>query len=194
MDKDIEIVNRNIESYFKIYNNFLSIQECKETVKALDEATDFQTHSYLNAYTEKYISYENDLSISYSNVPIKNIIMERVWKTIRLYLEELNFPWYDSWGGFTQIRFNRYDIGTEMRDHCDHIQSIFYGERKGVPILTVLGLLNDEFQGGEFVMWCDKKVELKTGDLVIFPSNFLYPHRVEPIIKGRRYSFVSWVW
>ena len=114
----------------------------------------------------------------------------------RVYLRLFDVDWHPIHTAtpLGEIRFNRYDIGTEMRDHCDHIQSIFDGERKGVPILTVLGLLNDEFQGGEFVMWCDKKIELKTGDLVIFPSNFLYPHRVEPIIKGRRYSFVSWVW
>ena len=36
------------------------------------------------------------------------------------------------------------------------------------------------------------KVELKTGDLVMFPSNFMYPHSVQPILSGTRYSIVCW--
>ena len=34
----------------------------------------------------------------------------------------------------------------------------------------------------------------QTGDILIFPSNFMYPHRVEPVKKGIRFSFVSWVY
>ena len=40
----------------------------------------------------------------------------------------------------------------------------------------------------------DKKINLLKGDLLIFPSIFLYPHKVEPIKKGTRYSFISWVY
>ena len=39
-----------------------------------------------------------------------------------------------------------------------------------------------------------KKIDTKKGDLLIFPSNFLYPHKITPITKGVRYSYVSWVW
>ena len=43
-------------------------------------------------------------------------------------------------------------------------------------------------------MFEDKEIKLKTGDILIFPSNFMYPHRVEPVKKGTRFSFVSWVY
>jgi hypothetical protein len=33
-----------------------------------------------------------------------------------------------------------------------------------------------------------------TGDVIIFPSTFLYPHKVNEVKKGIRYSFVSWAW
>ena len=81
-----------------------------------------------------------------------------------------------------------------MNYHCDHIHSLFDGERKGVPILSCLGLLNDDYEGGEFFILDDLKIELKKGDLLIFPSNFMYPHRVEPVLSGIRYSYISWVW
>ena len=34
----------------------------------------------------------------------------------------------------------------------------------------------------------------KTGDVLIFPSNFMYPHRVTEVKRGIRYSAISWVW
>jgi len=81
-----------------------------------------------------------------------------------------------------------------MAEHCDHIQDMFDGERKGVPVLSIVGTLNDNYKGGEFIMFQDKKINLEKGDLLIFPSNFLYPHKVNEITKGIRYSYVSWTW
>jgi predicted 2-oxoglutarate/Fe(II)-dependent dioxygenase YbiX len=56
-----------------------------------------------------------------------------------------------------------------------------------------VGLLNDDFTGGEFVIG-EKKINLTGGDIVMFPSNFMFPHKVNTINNGERYSFVSWVW
>ena len=81
-----------------------------------------------------------------------------------------------------------------MDSHWDNIRDIFDGERKGVPIFTVAGVLNDDYSGGEFIMFDDYKIEIKQGDVIIFPSTFLYPHRVSPVIEGIRYSYVSWGW
>ena len=78
--------------------------------------------------------------------------------------------------------------------HCDHIHSLFDGERKGVPILSIVGALNNDYTGGEFIMWNEEKIELPAGSVMIFPSSFLYPHEVRPVITGTRYSFVQWVW
>jgi predicted 2-oxoglutarate/Fe(II)-dependent dioxygenase YbiX len=55
-------------------------------------------------------------------------------------------------------------------------------------------LLNDDFEGGDFLMFDGKKLNLSAGDIVIFPSNFLYPHAVTTVTKGTRYSFVAWGW
>ena len=81
-----------------------------------------------------------------------------------------------------------------MAEHCDHIHSMFDGKTKGIPTLSVLGTLNDNYKGGDFIMFKKNKINLKQGDLLIFPSIFLYPHRVEPVLQGIRYSYISWVW
>ena len=38
-----------------------------------------------------------------------------------------------------------------------------------------------------------KRLKLNTGSIVFFPSNFMYPHSIEPITKGTRYSIVAWL-
>ena len=51
--------------------------------------------------------------------------------------------------------------------------------------------LNEDYEGSEF--YCrGKEIKLKTGDILLFPSNFMYPHEVKEATKGVRYSFVSW--
>ena len=49
-----------------------------------------------------------------------------------------------------------------------------------------------EFQELEPVFNDDYEVKLKAGDILMFPSNFLYKHEVRGVTNGRRVSFVSW--
>jgi predicted 2-oxoglutarate/Fe(II)-dependent dioxygenase YbiX len=91
----------------------------------------------------------------------------------------------------SQVRFNRYRAGMRMRIHQDHIQSLFDGKLKGIPIISIVGLLNDNYDGGQF-MCRGNEIKLARGDILLFPSNFMYPHEVREVTKGIRYSFVSW--
>ena len=36
------------------------------------------------------------------------------------------------------------------------------------------------------------EIKLLSGDILMFPSYFMYPHEVTDCTKGTRYSFVSW--
>ena len=187
-------MDRNIESYVKIYN-ILDKKICKKSVKLLEKKEkDFVQHEFYNDIQNVYVSYEHELSVSYSDIETKDYFMEQIWNGLRTYCNDFDFKWFNSWKGYTELRFNRYKIDTQMELHCDHIQSMFDGQRKGIPTLSIVGILNDDYEGGEFIMWEDTKLELKTGDLLIFPSTFLYPHKVNPVTKGTRYSCVSWTW
>jgi predicted 2-oxoglutarate/Fe(II)-dependent dioxygenase YbiX len=55
-------------------------------------------------------------------------------------------------------------------------------------------MLNNDYEGAKFIMFDDYEIKLGAGDLLLFPSVFLYPHRVTPVTKGERYSFISWSW
>jgi predicted 2-oxoglutarate/Fe(II)-dependent dioxygenase YbiX len=187
-------MDKNLESYLKIFK-VLSEEDCIRTVNALEEKeTEFETHQFYNSRDNSYHSYEHELSVAYSQIETKDLIMNEIWKTIRQYLDEIKFSWFKSWNGYSAVRFNRYRTDTEMKLHCDHIHSMFDGPRKGVPTLSILGSLNNDYKGGELVFWNDTVVELKAGEIMIFPSNFLYPHEVKLVTEGTRYSFVSWTW
>jgi predicted 2-oxoglutarate/Fe(II)-dependent dioxygenase YbiX len=96
--------------------------------------------------------------------------------------------------GCSHPSLNKYDTGTKMLPHHDHIHSLFSGPIKGIPILSIVGLLNDDFEGGEFVFWKNEVIKLVAGDVLIFPSLFAYEHQVNTITQGSRYSFVSWAY
>ena len=95
---------------------------------------------------------------------------------------------------FSAIRFNRYGNGQIMRQHHDHIHSLFDGNEKGIPVLSFILNLNDDYEGADLFFWENHVVPLGKGDIIMFPSLFLFPHGVTEAKKGKRYSAVSWAW
>jgi len=112
---------------------------------------------------------------------------------IDLYVQE--FPEAHS-PRFSSVRFNRYHQGQSMRIHWDAIESLFTGADRGVPVLSIVGLLRSAEEGGDLVFtFPDGKTHrtlTEPGTVVVFPSSWMYRHEVTPIIKGIRDSYVSW--
>lgn len=187
---------QNLLDYVKVYENHLSSDLCKTVVKNLSDA-DWEKHTYHDETKKEILQYDNDLSICRANFEEAQEVHKQIWFAIERYIlkDFKNFKhWFNGWNGYQQVRFNKYDVSTEMRIHCDHIHTIFDGTRRGIPILTVLGALNDDYEGGEFVMFEDYEIKMPAGSVVVFPSNFMFPHEVKPIKSGIRYSYVSWTW
>lgn len=178
-----------LDQYVAIYN-INDPELCKQIIAKQDESA-WIKHGYHDAYTGENISYPDDLDMSYQDVQVTNKLQKFFETCVVDYIKNVA-PIQFVCKALTPIRCNRYKIGTNMKPHVDHIHTIFDGERKGVPILSVVALLNDDFEGGDFLMFGGKKVKLVAGDVIVFPSNFLYPHAVTSITKGVRYSCVSW--
>ena len=189
-------MDRDLSSYVVVLENWLDPEACKQTVKELEVAP-WQQHTFYDSITGTYStqSGSRELDISYANnVSTKGYISQRIWDALRAYHDHFKFTWFASWAGFSEVRFNMYKETRVMANHCDHIHSMFDGERKGIPTLTVLSMLNDQYTGGEFVMWGDEVIPVAEGSVIVFPSCYLYPHRVEPVLSGTRYSCVSWAY
>jgi len=184
----------DIMHFAKLYRGVVSDEICAKTVSEMD-TLEFKEHTFYNTKTNEHKprSGSQELSMSWGNVSTKQTLNDIVDNTAFEYVKELNMPWFDKYQGYSHVRFNKYAENKMMALHADHIHSMFDGERKGVPILSVLGVLNDDYEGGEFYL-VDEKTDLSKGDVIIFPSNFMYPHKVEPVTKGTRYSYISWIW
>lgn len=91
----------------------------------------------------------------------------------------------------TQVDFLKYTPGGQYLFHTDDMNS-------SPRALSIIMNLNEDYEGGNVVFGNQnlqeiKRVQLKKGSLLAFPSNFLYPHMIEPITKGTRYSIVAWL-
>ena len=187
--------------------NFLDEKFCDKSVEVLNNAT-YKKHEW-DGYGESFANDEAtnkaDFATKYSEivdfdktsgpgiVEVDAHILEKLRNAFLNYLGTFRYDWFRGWQGYTGIKFNRYTEGQEMRLHWDNIHSMFDGERRGVPILSVIGLLNDEYEGGDLYISKNKTV-MKKGDLIIFPSSFMFPHEVKTVTKGVRHSYVSWLW
>lgn len=188
--------------FVKVYEGVFDPKFCKSVIKEIEKNVDWQEHDWNTGYNnntgEDFPNIkkdDNELSIgNYDNKKTQDI-MDRLWFVLEDYYKTVlkDFYWSSSWLGYSTIRYNKYDVNKEMKLHCDHIHTLFTGNRRGIPTLTILGTLNDNYEGGNLYL-IDEEVPMKTGSVVIFPSNFMYPHMVKPVTKGTRYSYVSWVW
>ena len=92
---------------------------------------------------------------------------------------------------FNEINILRYENQGHYKPHVDDCINHH-------RTLSIILLLNDDYEGGELVFKSiDLQkdlhiVEVKKNRAVLFPSNFMYPHTVKPVTKGTRYSIVSW--
>ena len=152
------------------------------------------------------IDFTNFLTLR--NAPTDNTIIDALYGSIKQYVTEKGGGYLLGWQGYTAIKYHKYGVGTFMTKHADLMYIIGEegGEEKlglidhpnkpfsGIPILSVIGVLNDDYEGGEIELFEDTKFSLQAGEVLIFPSVFLYPHKVCEVLKGTRYSFVSWVY
>ena len=188
-------MNTNLQHYVKQFKGRIDKNLCDTLVREMD-TIEFHQHEFYDPETGERSprSGSKELSVSWDDCPSRPILSEKMWYVIKDYLIYVDTPWFTRWSGYTTPRFNKYSENKLMALHCDHIQSAFDGERKGIPILSVLGVLNDDYEGGEFIMFDDTEIKFDKGDVLVFPSLFLYPHKVEPVKSGTRYSYISWVW
>lgn len=80
----------------------------------------------------------------------------------------------------------RYKEGQFYIQHTDSFQQ----QQRSVSCSF---LLNDDYEGGEFAFF-DREIVISgsKGSIVMFPSNFMFPHEIMPVTSGTRYSIITW--
>ena len=130
-----------------------------------------------------HLNFDTPTNLFYWNLIKKEI--ERIY-----ILYKVKFPKMES-TKINQIDLLKYSVGGKYTVHTDHFT-------KAPRHLSIIINLNDTYEGGDLVFTDQKNKEIKrlklgAGTIVFFPSNFMYPHSIQPITKGTRYSIVSWL-
>ncbi len=126
-------------------------------------------------------------SNSLTNVHWANFITYKFKKSLNFYKEY--FPHY-SFKQINTIELLKYENNGYYKYHTDDGPDLN-------RVLSCVLLLNNDYEGGELCFYdqVDKKeisIDKKVGRMILWPSNFLFPHAVKPVTKGTRFSVVIW--
>jgi hypothetical protein len=106
----------------------------------------------------------------------------RQLQAVKKYCKTYNIGELRYWEAMNLVK---YGPGEHFQEHHDH------GYSYNCTVSLVL-YLNDDYQGGEINFRLQNlMIKPEAGDLFVFPSNFMYPHRAMPVISGTKYSLVT---
>jgi hypothetical protein len=89
--------------------------------------------------------------------------------------------------------------GTFLGQHSDTSADYTYGMPEPSDqiatrnTISCIVYLNEDFSGGEhYFNYLDIEYKPKTGDIMMFPSNYIAAHEVKPVTSGNRYTYLGW--
>jgi predicted 2-oxoglutarate/Fe(II)-dependent dioxygenase YbiX len=185
------IKNLQLKNFIHVERGLISKDTCRFVIDSIKDKS-WSSHLWVGGEEGPFSYPTKELSVLECTPSLEDILNPILSLSIKHYNDFIGSEKASRVTCFSPIRFNRYQKGQTMRIHCDHIKSLFEGEVKGIPILSIIINFNDDYQGGDLIFWDDYKVDLGEGDIIIFPSLFLFPHRVEEVTENIRYSGVAW--
>ena len=185
-----------IKNFIKVYDNVLPLNLLSNLIRYLNNTkfnealiggnkkskTDFNVR---RTYTHSV----SNLSNSLSNVHWFNLLHYFFKNKLNNYAKDVNIIDF-GWSKIINIDILKYENTGFYKWHVDHFAAI-------PRTMSCILLLNNDYEGGNLCFrnpdgseeW---EVEVKPSRMIIWPSNFLYPHTVKPVTKGKRYSVVAW--
>ena len=190
--------NTKLEDFIYIEEGIIPSYVCDRVVKNI-ETREWKPHTWYDYQKNSSYSEETmELDVQPTTPELQKLLNPAILKAFDRYKSLYTYKASEKTQGlmttFTPVRFNRYSPGQIMRQHYDHIHSIFDGKQKGIPVLSMILNFNNDYEGADLFFWEEYVVELGKGDIIIFPSLFLFPHGVTEAISGTRYSGVCWAW
>lgn len=182
-----------LQNFIKIYDSCLKPEAVSSLIQWLQKQS-FEDGTVDTNILNTEIRNTQVLSLlspseSQTQIHWGNLLAHLVLEAMKNYLSDIKSNGVVN--GITTIDALKYEVGGHYIYHVDN------GTHNHRTLSAVL-LLNNDYEGGE-LCFADPinherylKVEAAPGRLIVWPSNFLYPHAVTPLTKGKRYSVVAW--
>lgn len=181
----------NIEDYVKVYHDILDIETCKKLSLLIEKyplkrkfTDDLNNLIRSGEYLDMTQNKKFDLYI-------RKVIDKVLSSVIKKYVGEVKSFYYSYGDSINYYHYQalKYTKNDYFKNHHDHYAETVNYSR----LLSVCIYLNEDYEGGELEFPSIKKTfKFKTGDVIIFPSNWMFYHGVTPITVGNRYSITVW--
>ena len=183
----------SIKDYILVLKNIIPENLCDDILneyKNSDEwlITKVGPDAQIEKETRNCTSLEMSLDTTIKkNKNIRKNLDDKVFEctknAIKKYNEKFKYAFISKDTGYELLK---YEKGGFYKQHVDSFTNT-------PRTISCSFTLNNDFKGGEFSFFNNEIIyKLKKGSAIMFPSNFLYPHSVLPIIQGTRYSIVTW--
>jgi hypothetical protein len=162
----------------------------------LDNSNPYSYQEAMVGYAMKIPEYRDCLDFKFKKTDIQedkseaSLKLQKLWEdvyfrqlqAVKHYCRMFNIGELRYWEA---MNFVKYGPGKHFQEHHDNGYSYNC-------ILSAVSYPNDDYEGGElFFRIQNLNVKAKAGDLFLFPSNFMYPHRAMPVSSGTKYSIVT---
>ena len=184
-----------LSKYIKTYENFLPLEIVSTFLKYSNQLkfdpAKVGKYAILNERIRKVKEYSlSTTTESLTDCHWANYLNFKITNYMNFFLHELNvLPSYLKIIDLNQLSVLKYEIDHHYDFHID-------GSPEHNRTLSSILFLNNDYEGGNviFKLNNEEKIIIKPspGKLLIWPSNFMYPHSVQPITKGTRFSVVAW--
>ena len=185
------IKNLQLKNFIHIERGLIPKDTCRFVIDSIKNKS-WSSHLWSRDGTDQFSYPTKELDVLEPTPDLEDILNPLISLSVKYYNDFIGSEKVSQVTCFSPVRFNRYQKGQTMRIHCDHIKTLFEGEVRGIPVLSIIINFNDDYKGGDLIFWDDYKVDLGEGDVVVFPSLFLFPHRIEEVTENIRYSGVAW--
>lgn len=120
-----------------------------------------------------------------------NYLNHKITLCMNTYLQKQNLLNYTHpIQGLNQLDLLKYEKDNFYDYHTDD-------HKNSIRVLSAILFLNNDYEGGELSFkntFNDDEISVKPtpGTIVVWPSNFLFPHAVKSVKNGIRYTIVAW--
>ena len=173
----------NILDFIKVYKGAVSSELCDDIVNKYKDSSEFKLAKILDKK-----SLDNKVRNCYSlplsdDKEIDDRLFKEQSKNIHTYSKEFPHVLINEDTGYELLKYETGGFYVEHVDHApDHVRTV-----------SCSIILNDDYEGGEFSFFGKEHIiKASKGDVIMFPSNFVYRHEVLPVTKGTRYAIITW--
>jgi len=181
-----------LKDYILVLEDIIPDKLCNDILNEYSNSNEWKNSLIGHGHFNKEIRNCTNISISLDGIieknkeirkKIDNDVFECTKKAIEKYNEKFKLTTISRDTGYTLLK---YEKGGFYNEHVDSFLSV-------PRTISCSFILNDNFEGGDFSFFNNRVIRsLRKGSAVMFPSNFLYPHSILPVINGTRYSIVTW--